>query len=131
MYRTDENGTIVATSNGKEIKFNCDPGTYNAGENKKKENSVQAIKSSKSTNSSNNTKINSSNNNTKSSSSNNTSKSVTNSALSQSNEQTIYVTNTEGKYHRGGCQYLRKSQIPMNESDAINQGYAPCNKCRP
>lgn len=28
VYRTDENGTIVATSNGKEVKFSTNPGSY-------------------------------------------------------------------------------------------------------
>ncbi|MDP4089088.1 MAG: ComEC/Rec2 family competence protein [Bacillota bacterium] len=28
VYRTDENGTVVATSNGKEITFNTKPGSY-------------------------------------------------------------------------------------------------------
>ncbi|CAM2847416.1 ComEC/Rec2 family competence protein [Hathewaya histolytica] len=28
VYRTDENGTVVAISNGKDIKFNCNPGSY-------------------------------------------------------------------------------------------------------
>ncbi|MBZ9689189.1 MBL fold metallo-hydrolase [Clostridium estertheticum] len=31
VYRTDELGTIVATSNGKTISFNTKPGSYNAG----------------------------------------------------------------------------------------------------
>ncbi|WP_243108657.1 ComEC/Rec2 family competence protein [Clostridium rectalis] len=31
LYRTDENGTIVATSDGKNISFNCKPGSYNRG----------------------------------------------------------------------------------------------------
>jgi competence protein ComEC len=29
IYRTDENGTIVVTSDGKSIKFNTKPGSYN------------------------------------------------------------------------------------------------------
>ncbi|MBU3198510.1 MBL fold metallo-hydrolase [Clostridium estertheticum] len=29
VYRTDENGTIIATSNGKNITFNTKPGSYN------------------------------------------------------------------------------------------------------
>lgn len=34
VYRTDENGTIVATSNGEDITFNTDPGSYNGNEDK-------------------------------------------------------------------------------------------------
>lgn len=29
VYRTDENGTVVATSNGKEVSFSVNPGSYN------------------------------------------------------------------------------------------------------
>ena len=31
VYRTDESGTIIMTTNGKEIKFNKDPGDYLSG----------------------------------------------------------------------------------------------------
>lgn len=36
LYRTDENGNIVLTSDGKNIKFNVEPGSYNSGSNNKK-----------------------------------------------------------------------------------------------
>ncbi|ABK61322.1 ComEC/Rec2 family competence protein [Clostridium novyi] len=32
VYRTDECGTIIATSNGEDISFNCKEGTYNNGQ---------------------------------------------------------------------------------------------------
>lgn len=44
---------------------------------------------------------------------------------------TVYITRTGAKYHRAGCQYLRKSMIPLSKSDAIARGYSPCSKCRP
>jgi len=28
VYRTDEQGTIIATSDSKEVKFNVEPGSY-------------------------------------------------------------------------------------------------------
>lgn len=31
LYRTDENGTIICTSDGKNINFNCNPGDYKSG----------------------------------------------------------------------------------------------------
>lgn len=46
-------------------------------------------------------------------------------------EVTVYVTKTGSKYHSAGCQYLRKSQIPMSLSDAKAAGYTPCSKCGP
>ncbi len=42
----------------------------------------------------------------------------------------VYVTRTGGKYHRAGCRYLRRSQIPVLLEDA-RQGYTPCSICRP
>ena len=50
-------------------------------------------------------------------------------AAAQRNEQTVYVTNSGKKYHREGCQYLKKSKIPISLSSAQSQGYTPCSKC--
>lgn len=50
-------------------------------------------------------------------------------APSQRVEVTVYVTRTGSKYHRAGCQYLRKSQISISLSDAIARGYTACSKC--
>lgn len=44
---------------------------------------------------------------------------------------TVYTTNTGGKYHSGGCQYLRKSKIEINLKNAKSQGLTPCSKCHP
>lgn len=44
---------------------------------------------------------------------------------------TVYVTRTGEKYHRDGCRYLSKSQIPMSLQDAKASGYTPCSVCRP
>lgn len=44
---------------------------------------------------------------------------------------TVYVTKTGGKYHTGGCRYLRKSKIAISLSDAQARGYGPCSVCDP
>jgi hypothetical protein len=44
---------------------------------------------------------------------------------------TVYITRTGEKYHRAGCQHLRRSSIPITLTDAIKRGYAPCKVCRP
>lgn len=46
-------------------------------------------------------------------------------------EQTVYITRTGAKYHRGDCQYLRQSKFAIKKSEAIAQGYEPCKVCRP
>ncbi len=51
--------------------------------------------------------------------------------IDEPQSQTVYVTRTGEKYHRDGCQYLRKSQIPTSLDDAIASGYTPCSKCHP
>lgn len=43
--------------------------------------------------------------------------------------KTVYVTSTGEKYHQYGCQYLRKSRIPMELTDAMSSGYTACSKC--
>lgn len=45
------------------------------------------------------------------------------------NAQTVYITRTGEKYHRSGCQYLRKSCIPISLSEAQSLGYEPCSRC--
>lgn len=44
---------------------------------------------------------------------------------------TVYVTKTGEKYHKSGCQYLRKSKIAIDLDDAIAEGYTACSKCGP
>jgi endonuclease/exonuclease/phosphatase family metal-dependent hydrolase len=44
---------------------------------------------------------------------------------------TVYITETGSKYHRGDCQYLWNSKIPISLVDACNQGYTPCSVCKP
>ena len=58
---------------------------------------------------------------------------VTSSPPPQAEKQsvTVYVTKTGEKYHRAGCQYLARSQIPMSLADAKAAGYTPCSKCGP
>lgn len=43
----------------------------------------------------------------------------------------VFVTKTGTKYHKEGCSYLSKSKIPMSKESAINSGYEPCSVCKP
>ena len=47
-----------------------------------------------------------------------------------SQTQIDYVTRTGHKYHRDGCQYLRRSRIPVALGEARKR-YGPCSVCRP
>jgi micrococcal nuclease len=44
-------------------------------------------------------------------------------------KQLVYVTRTGAKYHREGCRYLARSQIPIALKDAGR--YEPCSVCKP
>lgn len=46
-------------------------------------------------------------------------------------ETIVYITRTGSKYHRAGCRYLSRSQIPISLSDAKSNGYDPCSVCNP
>ncbi|NLH40116.1 MAG: thermonuclease family protein [Elusimicrobia bacterium] len=50
---------------------------------------------------------------------------------SEQKEIIVYITRTGTKYHRVGCQYLRKSVIPISLKEAKNRGYLPCSRCNP
>jgi endonuclease YncB( thermonuclease family) len=43
----------------------------------------------------------------------------------------VHITLTGRKYHRAGCRYLSKSDIPISRQEAIARGYEPCKVCRP
>jgi micrococcal nuclease len=45
-------------------------------------------------------------------------------------DEIVYVTRTGTKYHRAGCRYLARSQIPMALKDAVKQ-FGPCSVCQP
>ena len=45
-------------------------------------------------------------------------------------EETVYVTNSGSKYHSDGCVYLKYSSNEIDLSEAEEQGYTPCSKCR-
>ena len=53
------------------------------------------------------------------------------SAPQSSYTYTVYITATGNKYHAAGCQYLKKSSIPIDINQAIAQGYTACSRCNP
>lgn len=53
-------------------------------------------------------------------------------ALSNDSENiTVYITDTGKKYHTKACNKLDESQYPISLEDAINEGYGPCGLCNP
>jgi hypothetical protein len=52
-------------------------------------------------------------------------------AAPSSDAQSVYITKTGSKYHRGSCQYLRKSKFEIPLKEAVARGYDPCSVCEP
>ncbi len=46
-------------------------------------------------------------------------------------DPTVYITNTGGKYHQGGCRYLHSSKYSKTLSEAKALGKTPCSVCDP
>lgn len=46
------------------------------------------------------------------------------------NLDTVYATRSGRKYHRSGCRYLSKSQVPYTLEEAKAR-YSPCRVCKP
>ena len=107
VYRTDENGTVVATSNGTNVSFNVNPGSYKGA--------MSSSSSSTNTSTSNTVLVP-------------VPKATT---TSKSQGVTVYTTKTGTKYHVAGCSYLSKSKIPVSLSYAKSKGLTPCSKCHP
>jgi len=53
------------------------------------------------------------------------------SSQSQPQTITVHITRTGKKYHREGCRYLSKSDIPIDLATAKARGYTPCSVCNP
>ena len=116
VYRTDENGTIVMTSDGNNIKFSCAPGSHNGhnegastgtGRNKTvttKEKKKPAVV----------TNANKTNNNIN----------------ANNNEQMVWISETGKKYHnKSNCGKMnpdRATKIPLSKA---KKNYDPCKKC--
>jgi len=103
IFRTDENGTIIATSDGTKITFDKKP----------TENNNQVAVNSTTTADGVNANV------------------TTNLGNNENIEVTVYITNSGKKYHKDGCSFLSKSKIAISLIDAISKKYTPCKVCNP
>jgi competence protein ComEC len=102
VFRTDLQGTIVFTSDSKNIKVDKKPTPY------------QPLSSqTESAGNDNNTSVDK----------------APDSA--GSNDMTVYITNTGKRYHLDGCRHLSKSKIETTLSAAKAQGLTACGTCHP
>lgn len=135
VFRTDEQGSIIATSDGKKITWNCSPSeTWQAGEPKgtisKSKDNTNTVTEKKST-PKETAKAETKNDN-----------SATAVVPVPQNESapvadagngnvTVHITETGKKYHNAGCQYLKSSDFEVTLQDAKSRGLTPCSKCNP
>src|SRR3712207_2467234 len=127
-YRTDECGTIVLTSDGKDIKFNCKEGSYNYRDTET--NNVNNKKSSISTSTGSVAPVRNSksrvNNKTTKSHSNGTV--VNNTNVSENGK--VYYTPKGKCYHSStGCPTLSRSRNIITGTVNNCGGRRPCSKC--
>lgn len=114
IYRTDEQGTIVAVSDGEKITWNCSPSeSWKAGEpngsSQGKENAEESPYPQ-----------------------------AEDSLRGQGKETETYVINTNtGKFHRETCGSVEQMQEENKEYSSLSpqeleaQGYEPCGRCKP
>lgn len=122
VFRTDEQGTIVAVSDGRELTWNCTPSeswqagepTGSAADEKDTVNKEQNAGASdgKITEQAEEVKGNSPDD-------------------GQKKEEVVYITKTGEKYHRADCIYLKNDVEKISLSEAKERGYEPCKKCEP
>lgn len=114
-FRTDEQGTVVAKSDGKNIVFNMSPSdTWRAGEPgdlsdrepaaKGSENPAGAVKTVSDT---------------------------ADTETAENEEIIVHITDTGKKYHTRNCRFLTDSDREISLTDAKALGYEPCKVCHP
>ncbi len=56
-----------------------------------------------------------------------------NPSITTSNEdnRTVYITKTDVKYHKAGCDTMKSTPSKITVSQADSRGYAPCKVCNP
>ena len=106
IFRTDKQGTIVASTDGNSITWNTEPTSdFSSGDS-------VAVNGSTTDNDifyNEETEIP--------------------AEESIPVDATVHITETGSKYHSAGCQYLSNSDIEVSLSDAKARGLSPCSRC--
>lgn len=138
VFRTDEQGTIMATSDGNDITWNCSPSeSWKAGEptgsSDTSQNAASSGTGTSNNNSSSSVADNSSGDSTASSGSSDAgiAADTSGSTNSDSSSVMVHITDTGSKYHSAGCSYLKKSDHEVTLSEAKSMGLTPCSRCNP
>ncbi len=114
-FRTDEQGTVVAVSDGKNIVFNMSPSdTWQAGE----AGSVSDREPAKGTAPSGVPGAEPND-------------ALTGDSQGEKQDVMVYITDSGQKYHAQGCRFLKDSGREISLQDAKAKGYDPCKVCSP
>lgn len=120
IYRTDEMGTIIVTSNGKNISFKCEKSNALSDDLSEstsiKEDDTNSSRVSEDIDKTPNTTYD-----------------VIKGISEDSNvaKMNIYITETGTNYHLEDCRYLKKSKVLISLEESKKQGYSPCSVCKP
>ena len=103
LYRTDQKGCIIATTNGENLQIKFKKVTHSGSSyNRSSYRSSGATKSS-----------------------------AAKSSSVKDVSEVVYITKTGTKYHTKNCRYLRSSSIKTTLSEAKSKGLTPCSVCKP
>ena len=109
IYRTDENSTIIAESDGIGVTIKAG-GAVPAPENGTAAGTAPLAAAS-----------------TEAAST----EAASMTAASDADSVTVYKTDTGSKYHQADCSYLKDSKTPVSLADAKAEGLTPCSRCDP
>lgn len=108
VFRTDEQGTITAVSDGTSITWNAEPsGSMEAGVPQTETDSEDIEPANQEQD-----------------------KEPAKDPGTAENDM-VHITETGEKYHREGCRYLKDSDLEITREEAEKRGLTPCGKCRP
>ena len=110
VFRTDEQGTIVAVSDGTEITWNASPSeSWRAGERRAaREEGTKASGAVTAPQGEEN-----------------------GTSAEEEAEAVVHITDSGAKYHAAGCRYLGQSDSEVTLAEAKARGLEPCGACRP
>jgi competence protein ComEC len=103
IYRTDNDGTIIFTSDAKTITVNKKASTIQENAPPETNNTTSTI----------------------------TQDDSSSTADSSDDETIVYITDTGTKYHRENCRSLKKSKYAITLKEAKEKGYTACGICDP
>lgn len=103
LYRTDQKGCIIATTNGENLQIKFKKVTHSGSSYSRSSYRTSG-----------------------------TAKSSAGKSSSVKNvSEIVYITKTGTKYHTKNCRYLRSSSIKTTLSEARSKGLTPCSVCNP